>query len=228
MPQENAPARAAIVATRNEADSISATLEALAVAMPGARLLVADDASSDGTGEIAMQHGAVVVGRGRPHGKGGNVSAAAEALLSEGFTGTVLLCDGDLAGSARQLAALVEPVERGDCDIAVASFRRREGGGFGLAVGYARRKIAELSGFEAEAPISGQRAMKAATLRRLLPFDQGWGMEMGMTVDAIRAGLEIKEIELALAHRATGRTFGGFVHRGRQLRDFRRVYRSRR
>lgn len=217
-----------IVAARNEAGSIGVTLEALAAAMPGAELLVADDASDDATSEIAMQHGASVVSRGRPHGKGANVSAAAEALLSEDFAGVVLVCDADLGDSARELAALVEAVERDECDLAIAKFARREGGGFGLAVGYARRKIEELCGFRAEAPISGQRAMRANLLRDLLPFADGWGMEMGMTVDAVRAGQRVKEVELPLEHRATGRTLGGFLHRARQRRDFGRVYRSRR
>ena len=45
-----------------------------------------------------------------------------------------------------------------------------------------------------------------------------------MNVDAARAGLRIQEVEIELAHRATGRTVGGFVHRGRQLVDFMRVY----
>jgi hypothetical protein len=36
------------------------------------------------------------------------------------------------------------------------------------------------------------------------------------------------EIELDLAHRASGRTLSGFVHRARQLIDFARVYWSRR
>ncbi|MGZ5313428.1 MAG: glycosyltransferase family 2 protein, partial [Solirubrobacterales bacterium] len=222
------PLRAVIVAARNEADSIGATLAALAAAMPEAELLVADDASEDGTAEIAMQSGATVVSRGRPHGKGANVSAAVEALLSRGFAGTVLLCDADLGDSARELAALVEAVERDDCDLAIAKFARSEGGGFGIAVGYAREKIVELSGFHAAAPISGQRAMPAGLLRELLPFADGWGMEMGMTVDAVRAGRRVKEVELPLEHRATGRTLGGFLHRSRQLRDFRRVYRARR
>jgi hypothetical protein len=53
-------------------------------------------------------------------------------------------------------------------------------------------------------------------------------MEMGMTVDAVRAGRRVAEIELPLSHRATRRTVGGFVHRARQRRDFGRVYRSRR
>jgi hypothetical protein len=40
-----------------------------------------------------------------------------------------------------------------------------------------------------------------------------------MTVDAVSARLRIEERELPLEHRATGRDLGGFVHRGRQLRD---------
>ena len=45
-----------------------------------------------------------------------------------------------------------------------------------------------------------------------------------MTIDAVRAGSRVVELELDLAHRATGRTLAGFVHRGRQLVDFVRVY----
>jgi len=69
--------------------------------------------------------------------------------------------------------------------------------------------------------------MKADVLRATLPFARGYGMEIGMTVDAVRAGYTVGEYELDLSHRATGRTLGGFVHRGRQLLDFLRVYRAR-
>ena len=40
-----------------------------------------------------------------------------------------------------------------------------------------------------------------------------------MTIDAVRAGLEVEEIELDLEHRPTGRDLRGFAHRGRQLVD---------
>ena len=40
-----------------------------------------------------------------------------------------------------------------------------------------------------------------------------------MTIDAARSGLLVREVELPLGHRATGRDLGGFVHRARQLRD---------
>ena len=214
-----------IVAARNEADRVGETVAALRRVFPGAALWVADDASTDGTAEVAMAAGAQVVSRGRPHGKGANVSAAAQAALSgEPLPRVVLLCDGDLGGSAAALAPLVAAVERGECDVAVAAFSRRVGGGFGLALGFARWAIRRRCGFEAEAPISGQRALRVEALRATLPFAGGYGMEIGMTIDAVRAGYRLREYELDLSHRAGGRSLAGFAHRARQLLDFTRVY----
>jgi glycosyltransferase involved in cell wall biosynthesis len=221
----------AIVAARNEADRIGATVDALASAFPGASIWVADDASDDETPEVALTHGARVVSRGRPHGKGGNVTAAAEAALSDAEASSApiaLVCDGDLGVSAAALTGLVDTVRRGECDLAIAAFRRRVGGGFGIALRFARWAIRSRSGYEAGAPISGQRAMRTEVLRELLPFAPGYGMEIGMTVDAVRGSLRVAEVELELEHRATGRTLGGFVHRGRQLRDFTGVWWARR
>jgi glycosyltransferase involved in cell wall biosynthesis len=214
-----------LVAARNEADRIAATVDALRGALPGARIWVADDASEDGTAEAALAAGAEVVSRGRPHGKGANVSAAAEAALSVPQPpGLVLLCDGDLGATAARLAPLVRAVDRGECDLAVAAFSRRAGGGFGLALGFARWAIRRRCGLETGAPISGQRAMRVEVLRAVLPFAPAYGMEIGITVDAVRAGYTLKEYELDLEHRATGKSLAGFAHRARQLRDFARVY----
>ena len=220
---------AVIIAARNEADRIADTVAALRSAFPEAVIWVADDASADGTAERALTAGAQVVSRGRPHGKGANVTAAAEAALSaEPVPDVVLLCDGDLGASAARLAPLVAAVEGGECDLAVAAFSRRVGGGFGFALGFAWRAILRLCGAETGAPISGQRALRTETLRATLPFAAGFGMEIGMTVDAVRAGHRLREYELDLEHRPTGRSLSGFLHRGAQLWDFVRVYRSRR
>jgi glycosyltransferase involved in cell wall biosynthesis len=220
---------AAIVAARNEADRVGETVAALRATFPEAAIWVADDASTDGTAEVALAAGAQVVSRGRPHGKGGNMTASAEAALSAApAPGLVLLCDGDLGASAARLAPLVAAVERDECDLAVAAFSRRVGGGFGLALGFARWAIRRLCGTETEAPISGQRALRVEALRATLPFAAGFGMEVGMTVDAVRAGYRLHEYELDLEHRATGRTVGGFRHRAAQLRDFARAYAARR
>jgi glycosyltransferase involved in cell wall biosynthesis len=219
---------AVVVAAHEEADRIAATVAALRRAFPGAAIWVGDDASRDGTAERAMTAGAQVLRRGRSHGKGGNVTAACEAALSaDPPPRLVLLCDGDLGESAGKLTPLVEAVAAGECDLAVAMFARRVGGGFGLALGFARWAERRLCGFEARAPISGQRAMSATTLRTVLPFARGFGMEIGMTVDAVRAGARVGEYEVDLEHRATGRDAAGFAHRAVQLRDFALVFLSR-
>lgn len=219
---------AVVVAARNEADRIGATVAALRGAFPAAAVWVGDDASGDGTAELALVAGARVVSRGRPHGKGGNVAAAAEAALSASPSPRlVLLCDGDLGDSAARLAPLVAAVRAGECDLAVAAFSRRVGGGFGIALSFARWAVRRLCGLDTRAPISGQRALRVEVLRATLPFAHGFGMEIGMTVDAVRAGFRLREYELDLEHRASGRSLAGFAHRAHQLWDFARVYVAR-
>ena len=220
-----------IVAAHNEADRIGATLAALATAFPGASVWVADDGSSDGTDAVAEAAGATVVRGERVVGKGGAMTLAARKALDAiepGAERYAVLCDGDLAESAMQLLPLLRAVRAGEADLAVAAFSKRVGGGFGVAVGFARWAIRRRCGLELRAPISGQRALTAQTLARVLPFAPGFGMEIGMTIDAARASARVEEIDLDLSHRATGRTLGGFLHRGRQLVAFVRVYIKRR
>jgi glycosyltransferase involved in cell wall biosynthesis len=220
-----------IVAALDEADRIGATLASLKRAFPGAPLWVADDGSTDATGEIARAAGARVVRSERVIGKGQAMTRAArEALVCA--TGppsepVFLLCDGDLGASASRLAALTDAVARGEADVAVALFKRRVGGGLGLAVSFARWAIRRRCGLDTRAPISGQRALSSAALAAVLPFADGFGMELGITIDAVRSGRRVSEIELDLAHRATGRTPAGFIHRARQLADFVRAYAAR-
>lgn len=218
-----------LVTAHEEADRLPATLAALAAAFPGARVVVADDASEDATADVARAAGAEVVRTARRLGKGGAATLAAERLRADGPPASaIVLCDGDLGASARALPELVEALERGHGDLAVASFARRVGGGFGIALGFAGWAVRALTGLRPAAPISGQRALRPEVLAAVLPFAPGFGMEIGMTVDAHRAGFRLAEVELELEHRVTGRTAAGFLHRARQLRDFARVYVSRR
>src|SRR3954454_12308166 len=116
LPVTPEPVPVVIVAAQNEVDRIGAALDALAESFPGARLMVADDASTDGTQQEAMRHGAWLISRRKPHGKGGNVTATADAAVGEfDPDATALLCDADLAESAGALVSLVEAVEAGRC-----------------------------------------------------------------------------------------------------------------
>jgi glycosyltransferase involved in cell wall biosynthesis len=225
-----------IVTAYNEASRIGITLEALAVAFPAARVWVADDGSTDATSLLASRAGVGVIRSERMIGKGGAATpAASEALrcATVGMSGEsgvpiLILCDADLGESAAELGSLADAVRSGDTDMAVAAFATRIGGGVGLAVAFARWAIRRRCGLATCAPISGQRALSAKVLADVLPFATGFGMEIGMTIDAVRAGHRVTEVELDLSHRATGRTLAGFAHRGRQLVDFVRVYFARR
>jgi hypothetical protein len=196
-----------LVAARDEVDRIAATIASLQALFPQAEIVVADDGSGDGTADAAEKAGAVVV-RLRRRGKGQALSAGERAAAA----GPLLLCDADVVGDLRPLAAV-------DADLVVARFRRRAGGGFGIAKGVARALIRLHSGFDAAEPLSGQRVLSERARAACFPLAPGFGCEARMTVDAVRAGLAVCELELDLEHRSTRRDLGGFVHRGRQLAD---------
>jgi glycosyltransferase involved in cell wall biosynthesis len=235
-----------IVTAYNEAEQIGATLVGLASSFPGRPVFLADDGSSDATAEIGRAAGAYVLRSERVIGKGAAATLAARAALRQarevdgdagrgadldmcagGRASIFVFCDGDLGESAGELSELARAVERGEADVAVAAFSRRLGGGLGLARGFARWAIRRRCGLITVAPISGQRALRESALSDVLPFAHGFGMELGMTIDAVRAGHRVVEIELDLSHRASGRTPAGFAHRAGQLADFVRAYLAR-
>ena len=196
-----------LVAARDEADRVEGTIGALRADFPGAGIIVIDSDSSDGTAERAEEAGAVVIRLGRS-GKGEALSAGERAAVP----GPLLLCDADLRGSLR-------PLEESDADLVVAAFTRRAGGGFGIAKRVARELIALRTGLAPREPLSGQRRLSARARAAVFPLAPGFGCETRMTIDALRAGLTVEEVDVDLEHRPTGRDFAGFLHRARQLLD---------
>jgi hypothetical protein len=198
---------AVLVAARDEEGRIAATVTALRAQFPDSEVLVADDGSRDATAEQAEAAGAVAL-RLRRRGKGQALSEAERAAPP----GPLLLCDADLEGDLRALA-------ESDGDLVVARFARRQGGGFGIAKSFGRRLVRLRAGYDAREPLSGQRSLTARARAACFPLAPGFGCEVRMTADAVRAGLRCVEVELPLAHRPTGRDLRGFLHRGRQLAD---------
>jgi hypothetical protein len=198
---------AVLVAARDEESDVARTVASLRAAFPDAEVIVADDGSRDGTAAEAERAGARVL-RLPARGKGQALTLAERAAPA----GRVLLVDADLDGDLGKLAAA-------DGDLAIAAFRDRQGGGFGLAKRTARMLVRALSGFSPEEPLSGQRALSQAARETCFPLAAGFGCEVRMTVDAVREGLRVAELRLPLRHRSTDRDAAGFAHRGRQLLD---------
>lgn len=200
-----ASALTVLIAARDEEDRIGETVRALLGTFPAGAVVVADDGSRDRTAAVAEAAGARVLRLSR-WGKGQALTAAERVLPP----GPLLLCDADVRGD-------LSPLQETDADLAVACFAERENGGFGIAKTAARVLIRVGCGFHAREPLSGQRLLSPAARAACFPVAPGFGCETRMTIDAVRAGLRVVEVELPLRHRASGRDVAGFAHRGRQL-----------
>jgi len=230
---------ACIIPAKDEQQRIAATVTA-ARSLPHVELVVVcDDGSGDGTGAHAAAAGAIVVTHRRNRGKAAAVESAVNALGvleqrdQRPECGSLLLLDADLAESAAACAPLIDPVVTGRADLTIAVLPAQStatgeaAGGFGLVMGTASRGIAELTGWTPTAPLSGQRCLTRRAFELASPLAAGWGVEVGMTIDVLRAGLRVEEIPVALTHRATGKDLAGQLHRAKQLRDVSRALAAR-
>ncbi|MFC4587849.1 glycosyltransferase family 2 protein [Sphaerisporangium corydalis] len=216
------PDTAVIIPAKDEADRIGATVTA-ALAIPGVDLvMVVDDGSFDDTGRVAKAAGARVVRHSRNRGKAAAMESGAEAVRL--FDGEVahhlLFLDADLAETAGRAAPLVDPVRAGTADMSIAVFTTRVRlGGHGFVVRLAREGIKRASGWDAGQPLNGQRCLTRAAFEAARPLAHGFGVETGLTIDLVRKGFRVVEVEVEMAHRATGTDWHAQVHRARQFRD---------
>jgi hypothetical protein len=215
---------AIVIPAKNESDRIQATVKA-AAGLPGAdMLIVVDDGSTDDTGFVAENAGAIVLRHARSRGKGTALETGAEAvgLLERNeereMPRHLLFLDADLAESAAHAAALVQPVRDGQADMTIAVFSERvRAGGHGFVVALSGSGIRRATGWLPAQPLNGQRCLTRAAFEAARPLAPGWGVETGMTIDLLRQGLRVTEVEVPMAHRATGGDWHAQLHRARQF-----------
>jgi hypothetical protein len=207
----------AVVPAKDRADTVGATVAALGALADVDEVLVVDDGSTDATAQAARAAGAWVLRLDENRGKGGAVAAAVAATPE---TDVYVLVDADTGASARAVETLLAAVLAGEADMAVGVLPPAAGkGGFGLVRRLARAGIRlGTGGFTARAPLSGQRAVRGPLLRSF-GLAPRFGLEVGLTVDAVRAGARVVEVPVDMEHRHTGRGPAGFAHRGRQGAD---------
>lgn len=204
----------ALIAARNEAGRIGDTVRAVKTLPEVERIYVVENGSWDATTGEARGSGAHVLSAPGRMGKGDALEAALRRIPP---ARAYLFLDGDLGASAKEAALLLEPVLGGRADLAVGVFPRdARHGGFGLVKRASARLIRSLTGVEVDEPMSGQRAMTREVLESVRPLAHGFGLEVGMTIDALRLGFRLHEVPVAMEHRYTGRDAAGFVHRARQ------------
>jgi glycosyltransferase involved in cell wall biosynthesis len=225
---------AVVIPAKNESDRIRATV-AGAATLPGVDLVVVvDDGSTDSTGALAESAGATVVRHGRSRGKAAAMETGAEAVrLLEQANGRfsphhLLFLDGDLGATAAEAAPLADPVRAGNADMTIAVFTDRvKQGGHGLVVGLAGAGIERATGWRPAQPLNGQRCLTRPAFEAAKPLAPGFGVETALTIDLLRLGLRVTEVEVPLAHRATGNDWQAQLHRARQFADVARALAAR-
>jgi glycosyltransferase involved in cell wall biosynthesis len=217
---------AAIIPAKDEGDRIGATVAA-ALVLPGVDLVVVvDDGSSDQTGRVAKAAGARVVRHSRNRGKAAAMESGAEAvrLLDGAEPRHLLFLDADLGETARMAAPLIEPVVAGEADMTIAVFVTRvKLGGHGFVVKLAREGVQRIAGWTPDQPLNGQRCLTRAAFEAARPLARGFGVETGLTIDLLRKGFRVREVQVEMAHRATGTDWKAQLHRARQFRDVARA-----
>ncbi len=229
---------AVIIPAWNEADRITATVQAAGKLAGVDIVLVVDDGSADDTAARAATAGAHVIRHARNRGKAAAMETGAEAVrLLEagavdaeradpvvGFARHLLFLDADLADSAADAGPLADPVRAGTADMTIAIFATRvRRGGFGVVVATAGAGTERAIGWRPVQPLNGMRCLTRPAFTAALPLAPGWGAETGMTIDLARKGMRITQVEVPLSHRATGTDWRSQLHRLRQLADVTRA-----
>ncbi len=226
---------AVVVPAKDEAERVAATVHAASTIPLVDLVVVVDDGSRDRTTQLARQAGADVVRHERNRGKAVAMQTGADYVARhEQGTGesprALLFVDADLEATAAQTASLAKPVLAGEADMTIAVLppQRTPGGGRGLVVNLARRGIERLTGWTPTQPLSGMRCLTREAFDTATPLAAGWGVEVGLTVDVLRAGLRVTEVPCDLHHRVTGDDLPAQLHRARQYRDVWRALAVRR
>jgi glycosyltransferase involved in cell wall biosynthesis len=221
---------AVVIAARNEADRIAATVAAAAGLAGVGLVVVVDDGSRDGTAAVARRAGAAVMRHARNRGKGAAMETGAEAVRlidqreRRDHPRHLLFLDADLGDTAEQAGPLTDPVVAGTADMTIAFFAATvKLGGHGFVVGLSGAGIRRATGWQPRQPLNGQRCLTRAAFEAARPLAHGWGVETALTIDLLRKGLRITEVEVNLAHRATGAGLRGQLHRAHQLTDVARA-----
>lgn len=217
-----------VLPTYNEAENLASITERILAHVPDAHVLVVDDASPDGTGDLADALAATdgrveVLHRAGKEGLGRAYLAGFAVALERGAD-VVVQMDADGSHDPVSLPGLIARVTDGPADVAIGS--RYTTGGRVVDWGWRRRMISRGGSLYARTVLGlpvrdltgGYKAWRAGTLRAIAAADirgGGYVFQIEMTCRAFDAGARVVEWPIAFRDRR----FGSSKMDGRIVRE---------
>lgn len=207
-----------VTPTYNEKDNIHTFVAAVRGALPEADILIVDDNSPDGTGDMADSMAAKdphvrVLHRASKSGLGTAYLQAFDKGLSEGYE-RFFEMDADLSHDVRYLPDFVRALDDG-ADVVIGSRNIPGGGVEGWGVGrhvlskggslYSRSVL----GLSVRDLTSGYKAFSKRALEAIKLSDvvsNGYSFQIELTYRAIRKGMRVVEVPIVFVDRTAGRS----------------------
>jgi hypothetical protein len=199
---------AILVPAYNEAENIGVVLDQMPAEVCGVRteVLVVDDGSRDGTGDVAAGHGALVARHVTNRG-GGAALRTGYRLMVESGAEIVVTLDADGQHLPAEMPRLVEPVLSGEVDVAHGSrvlghadrnTRARE-----LGIVFFNRLVSFITRTHVTDCSNGYRAVRTTVLPQLVLRQEQFHTSEFM-IEAIKRGVPAKEVPITVEQRLHG------------------------
>jgi hypothetical protein len=211
--QAGLPARfkdkiAILVPAYNEAENIGVVLDQMPAEVCGVRteVLVVDDGSRDGTGDVAAEHGALVARHVTNRG-GGAALRTGYRLMVESGAEIVVTLDADGQHLPSEMPRLVEPVLSGKVDVAhgsrVLGHADRNHFARELGIVFFNRLVSFITRTHVTDCSNGYRAVRTTVLPQLVLRQEQFHTSEFM-IEAIKRGIPAKEIPITVEQRLHG------------------------
>lgn len=196
---------ALIIPALNEEPVIASTLRGIPRSLFHV-VIVADNGSTDRTGDIARAEGAVVV-REPERGYGAACQRGVAALPPE--IGAVVFMQADGSEDAREAGLLLQPIDEDDADLVIGSrtLGAVEAGALELHQRFGNwlaTFLIRLIYGHRYTDLGPFRAIRREALERLRMRDRGYGWTVEMQVRAVQHGLRIREVPVSYGNRRAG------------------------
>jgi hypothetical protein len=199
---------AILVPAYNEAESIGQVLDLMPDEVCGVatEVLVVDDGSRDGTGDVAAEHGAVVARHVINRGGGAALRTGYRLMVDSGAEVVVTL-DADGQHLPSEMERLVKPVLDGEVDVAHGSrvLGEADDNHFSRELGivFFNRLVSLITRTKVSDCSNGYRAVRATALPQLVLRQEQFHTSEFM-IEAIKRGVPAKEVPVTVAKRLHG------------------------